>query len=57
MYDRFSLNRLLENTGFNEIKVCTANESHIPDFNIYQLDVVNGKVRKPESIFFEALKN
>lgn len=56
MYDRFSLNRLLENTGFNEIKVCTANESYIPDFNIYQLDVVNGKVRKPESLFIEGLK-
>lgn len=56
MYDRFSLKRLLQQAGFVDINICKADESHIPDFNIYRLDVVNGKVRKPDSLFMEAIK-
>ena len=56
MYDRYSLSKLLKEVGFEEIKVRTAYESDIENWRTYQLDVVNGKVRKPDSLFMEAKK-
>ncbi len=56
MYDRFSLRRLLESVGFQEVKICNAMESQIPHFNEYNLDSIKGKVRKPDSLFIEAKK-
>ncbi len=54
MYDRYSLKRLLEQAGFTNVKICAANESCIPEFGKYSLDVLNGVVRKPDSLFVEA---
>ena len=56
MYDRFSLERLLIEIGFVDIRCCRADESRIPNFNSYQLDTVNHTVRKPDSLFMEGLK-
>jgi len=61
MYDRSSLRRLLERVGFREVRVCTATESRIADFASYWLDTNpphtnNGRVRKPDSLFIEAVK-
>ena len=57
MYDRFSLGKLLSQTGFNNVKVCKAHESSIPNFNNYLLDLEpDGSVRKPDSLFMEAIK-
>jgi predicted SAM-dependent methyltransferase len=57
MYDRWSLGRLLEECGFNDITVCTASESRIHGFNAYPLDCEeNGSPRKPDSLFVEAQK-
>jgi predicted SAM-dependent methyltransferase len=56
MYDRYSLSELLRRVGFTEIKVCTAFESEIQNWETYQLDVINGEVRKPDSLFIEAKK-
>jgi predicted SAM-dependent methyltransferase len=56
MYDRYSLKRLLEQAGFVNVKICAANESRIPEFAKYSLDVLNGVVRKPDSFFAEASK-
>ena len=57
MYDRYSLGALLTAAGFNNAKICLANESAIPGFNRYLLDIeVNGTVRKPDSLFLEAQK-
>lgn len=56
MYDRYSLKRLLEEAGFVNVKVCAANESRIPEFWKYSLDVLDGVVRKPDSLFVEASK-
>ena len=56
MYDRFSLTKLLGECGFVNIKICQAHESSIPDFNSYGLDIIDGKVRKPDSLFIEACK-
>lgn len=58
MYDRISLARLLREAGFEEPKVCAAAESRIKDFASYDLDTdENGKPRKPDSLFMEAIKS
>ena len=56
MYDRYSLGRLLKQSGFTDIRVCKADESSIVDFNHYELDLYQGKIRKPDSLFIEAIK-
>jgi len=56
MYDRYSLKRLLEQVGFVDIKVCAADESRIAGYEKYALDMKNGAVRKPDSLFIEATK-
>lgn len=57
MYDRISLCALLVEAGFHDIKVCSATESRIPEFNSYSLDVDDhGAVRKPDSLFMEGVK-
>lgn len=57
MYDRYSLGKLLQEAGFEDIKVCKADESQIPNFNRYLLDIEpDGSIRKPDSLFMEARK-
>ena len=56
MYDEFSLTRLLKNNGFAQVKVLSAFESQIRDFDKYELDVINGEIRKPDSLFVECIK-
>jgi hypothetical protein len=56
MYDRFSLKRLLQESGFQNIEVCRADESRIPNFNEYSLDVLDEKIKKPDSLFVEGVK-
>jgi predicted SAM-dependent methyltransferase len=56
MYDSYSLGCVLAETGFADLKVCMASESRIPEFGTYELDVVGGRVRKPDSLFMEGIK-
>lgn len=56
MYDRFSLQRLLKKAGFLDVRVCGADESLIPNFSSYNLDVIEGQIRKPDSLFMEGIK-
>jgi SAM-dependent methyltransferase len=56
MYDRFSLGRLLSEAGFIDVVVRRADESRIEGFAEYDLDAVEGRVRKPDSLFMEATK-
>lgn len=57
MYDRYSLKVLLQDAGFHNVRVCQADESDIPKFNSYLLDIeADGSVRKPDSLFMEARK-
>ena len=57
MYDRYSLRKILSESGFVDIRQYRADQSAIPDFNNYLLDIEpNGKVRKPDSFFMEARK-
>jgi predicted SAM-dependent methyltransferase len=58
MYDRYSLKVLLEQAGFKKISQRSADESSIKDFNSYFLDIKSdGSVRKPDSLFMEAVKS
>ena len=57
MYDRYSLGKLMKDAGFTAVEVCRANESAIPGFNNYHLDITTvGAVRKPDSLFMEGRK-
>lgn len=57
MYDRWSLSVLLGDAGFRQVRVCQPDESDIPKFNSYLLDVEeDGSVRKPDSLFMEGRK-
>ncbi|BAS59570.1 type 11 methyltransferase [Leptolyngbya boryana NIES-2135] len=57
MYDRHSLDRLLQHSGFSSIVQRSATESYIPDWCSYQLDTEHdGSVYKPDSLFMEAIK-
>jgi SAM-dependent methyltransferase len=56
MYDRFSLAHLLADCGFTDIIQVTAYKSRIPGYAQYGLDVVEGNVRKPDSLFMEAIR-
>jgi predicted SAM-dependent methyltransferase len=56
MYDRFSLSELLKGCGFRNPIVRTAFDSAIPDWSEFRLDGENGIVRKPDSLFMEAVR-
>lgn len=56
MYDEFSLAALLVGCGFQNPQRCTAFESGIPAFADYRLDVVDGTVRKPDSLYLEVTR-
>jgi len=56
MYDRFSLKELCEASGFENVRVCTAFQSGIEDFESFQLDSLNDRARKPDSLYVECVK-
>ncbi|MGV3774794.1 MAG: class I SAM-dependent methyltransferase [Verrucomicrobiales bacterium] len=57
MYDRVSLKSLLEEIGFEQVRPCRADESAIPEWNQYGLDLhSDGGIRKPDSLFMEGTK-
>ncbi len=56
MYDRFSLRQLCLAHGFTDFQVVAADESRLPGYAIYELDITEGQVRKPDSLFVECRK-
>lgn len=52
LYDKFSLSRLLLNTGFNNISVCTASTSNFDNWCSFKLDNETDSA----SIFIEGIK-
>jgi hypothetical protein len=46
----------LKNTEFTSINVVSAFDSHISEWGQFELDVTNGKILKPNSLFIEAYK-
>lgn len=57
MYDSYSLMKILEKSGFSNVCKVSALQSSIEGWtNFNWLDIEGGEIRKPDSIFFEALK-
>jgi len=56
MYDRYSLKRLLLKVGFTDVKIFSAFESRVPNWNDFELESKNGVIHKPDSLFMEAIK-
>jgi len=56
MYDRFSLGRLLTRAGFADVAVLRAEQSRIPGFEGYGLDTLDGRERRPHSLFMEGTR-
>ncbi len=57
MYDRYSLTRLLRETGLRDVRQEQAHTSRIPDWSRFCLDVdAEGLVRKPGSLYIEAVR-
>lgn len=56
MYDRYSLKRLLEEIGFRQVSVKSPFNSDIPEWNKFGLEVKDGIVLRPDSLFMEAYK-
>ena len=57
MYDRYSLARLVESSGFNEVQVVSHDQSRIPGWSRYQLDTDDdGRAAIPGSLYLEAIK-
>ena len=57
MYDRYSLTRLLNDCGINNVLFQSAHTSQIPNWSAYHLDVSpEGDVYKPDSMFMEGQK-
>lgn len=55
MYDRYSLGKLMTDSGFTGVRTCQADESAIEHFVDYCLDTEpDGSVYKPDSFFMEA---
>jgi len=58
MYDRYSLARLLSAAGFVSPQLHQATTSAIPGFRDFGLDTEpDGRTRKPDSLFMEAIKS
>jgi len=57
MYDPYSLRKLILSAGFVNPVEKTAFDSLIPHWNLFHLDTLpDGRVRKPDSFYMEALK-
>jgi predicted SAM-dependent methyltransferase len=56
-YDRYSLARILGQTGFQDPQLQDANTSQVPNWTSFHLDTLpNGQVIKPDLFFMEAVK-
>jgi len=56
MYDRYSLEKILRETGFENIQVKTAFDSAIDNWKKYNLEEKDGIIFKPDSLFMEGQK-
>jgi predicted SAM-dependent methyltransferase len=56
MYDRFSLISLLRENGFTANQVRKAEESSIENFRGSGLEIQNGQIIKPDSLFVEGVR-
>lgn len=57
MYDQFSLKQVLESHGFESVRKVQAEESEIEEFSGSGLEIFEGKIRKPDSLFLEGIRS
>lgn len=56
MYDAYGLTRLMESTGFKNVCAKRADDSAIPNWSKYGLEMNGEKEYKPHSLYMEAVK-
>ena len=56
MYDKYSLGKLLNTCGFERVDLMGFDKSLITGWNEFELDIKNGAVYDPTSLFMEAIK-
>lgn len=56
MYDYISLKKILEKSGFRCVNRVDEKNSSIKKWRSYNLDSIGEKIRKPDSLFVEAIK-
>ena len=56
MYDRYSLDNILKQVGFEQILIFDAYNSNVKDWSNFKLDSFDNAVRKPDSLFIEGIK-
>ena len=56
MYDSYSLSNLLSEIGFLNVNIKSFNDSSIPNWEDYNLEIIDGAVLKPDSLILEAIK-
>lgn len=56
MYDEYGLTRLMEEAGFVEVSRRNANDSEIPKWSSYGLEMDGVKEYKPHSLYMEGVK-
>jgi predicted SAM-dependent methyltransferase len=56
MFDKYSMTNLLKAMGGDKIEIRNANTSYIRNWTEYGLDTVGDKIKKPDSLFIEAIK-
>ena len=54
IHDEYSLTRLLKVAGFHSVERVGPSNSSIPDWDKYQLDIINGVVDGPLALYIEA---
>jgi len=57
MYDRYSLDKLLQECGLVKVTQRYAHQSYLENWNKYNLDTEpDGTIYKPDSLYMEAIK-
>jgi len=56
MYDRYSLSKLLQECHFSKVNLTDAFHSMIPNWEQQNLDLIDGAIRQPNSLYIEAIK-
>jgi len=56
LHDFFSLSKVLSDAGFDKIERRSPEKSEIPDWKLYELDIIKGRVDGPYCLYIEAKK-
>jgi predicted SAM-dependent methyltransferase len=57
MYDKYSIRKLLTENGFIDFEIATAFTGKLPHWSTYNLDSLDGVIRKPDLLIVEAVRD